>query len=95
MIHAVVGSTAGAVGNVAAGPDMVSERDANAVALGYKADTTKVDKAKYAGHKPSMVCSNCTLFQGKPSDVAGGCPLFVGKQVAAKGWCGAYALKTV
>jgi hypothetical protein len=72
---------------------MVSEKDAQAVSLGYVADATKVDKAKYKTYAAGQLCSNCALYQGKPTDAAGGCPLFAGKQVAGKGWCSAYAKK--
>jgi hypothetical protein len=72
---------------------MVAEGDAQAAALGYKADTSKVDGKKYANHKADQNCGNCALFQGKAGDKAGGCPLFAGKQVAAAGWCSAYAKK--
>lgn len=69
------------------------ETDPQAVALGYKADTTKVDAAKYPKHAATQNCANCALYQGKAGDAAGGCPLFAGKQVAAKGWCSAWAKK--
>jgi hypothetical protein len=94
MMQVAVGSTALATSSVMAqAPAMVAETDANAVALGYKADTTKVDKAKYPAHKPTANCANCALYQGKPGDAGGNCPLFAGKQVHAKGWCSAYAPK--
>ncbi len=72
---------------------MLDEKDPQAVALGYVADTTKADKKKYPKHEASQQCVNCALYQGKPTDAAGGCPLFAGKQVAAKGWCSAWAKK--
>ncbi len=72
---------------------MVNEKDAQATALGYVADATKADKAKYKNYAAGQICGNCALFQGKESDAAGGCPLFAGKQVATKGWCSAYAKK--
>ena len=72
---------------------MVDEKDQTASALGYKADTTKVDGKKYANHKAEQQCSNCALYQGKAGDKSGACPLFAGKQVAATGWCSAYAKK--
>ena len=72
---------------------MLAESDSQALALGYKADATKVDKAKQPKYTSGQLCSNCALFQGAPSAAAAGCPLFVGKQVAAKGWCSAYAKK--
>jgi hypothetical protein len=75
-----------------AGPKL-SESDAQAVALGYKEDSTKVDAKKYPNHKPEQKCANCQLFQGKATDASGGCALFPGKQVAAAGWCSAWAKK--
>lgn len=71
----------------------VSEKDPQAVALGYVADATKADKAKYKNYAAGQLCSNCALYQGKATDAAGGCPLFAGKTVAGKGWCSAYAKK--
>lgn len=82
-----------AAGQAFAAAPMVAETDPQAVALGYKADTTKVDAKKYANHKPEQKCANCALFQGKAGDAAGGCSLFPGKQVAANGWCSAWAKK--
>jgi hypothetical protein len=72
---------------------LVNEKDPQAVALGYVADATKADKAKYKNYAAGQACANCALYQGKPTDAAAGCPLFAGKQVAGKGWCSAYAKK--
>jgi High potential iron-sulfur protein len=72
---------------------MVAETDPQAIALGYKANTANVDKAKYPKHAPTQACKNCQLFAGKTSDAAGPCPLFAGKQVAAAGWCSAWVAK--
>ena len=71
----------------------LDEKDAQAVALGYVADTTKADAKKYPKHEATQMCSNCALYQGKAGDAAGNCPLFAGKQVDAKGWCSAWAKK--
>lgn len=73
--------------------DMVNEKDPQAVGLGYVADATKADKAKYKTYAAGQQCSTCALYQGKPGDASGGCPLFAGKLVAAKGWCSAWAKK--
>jgi hypothetical protein len=73
--------------------EMVGEKDANAVALGYVADATKADKAKFKTYAAGQKCSNCQLYQGKATDAVGGCPLFGAKQVAGPGWCSAYAKK--
>ena len=76
-----------------ASAQLVAEKDPQAVALGYVADATKADKAKFKTYAAGQLCSNCALYQGKITDVAAACPLFAGKQVASKGWCSAYAKK--
>ena len=93
VIQTVVGASALTVGLSAQAQAALAETDAQAVALGYKADASKVDKAKFPKYAAGQVCTNCALFQGKASDAAGGCPLFAGKQVAGKGWCSAWAKK--
>lgn len=72
---------------------MVAESDAQAASLGYKADASKTDKAKYPKYVNGQMCGNCALYQGAAGSAAGACPLFAGKQVAAKAWCSAYAKK--
>lgn len=72
---------------------MVSEKDAQAAALGYAAETSKVDTKKYPKHAIEQKCSNCQLYAGKPKETGGPCPLFAGKQVSANGWCSAYVKK--
>jgi High potential iron-sulfur protein len=72
---------------------MLDEADATAKALGYVANATKVDKAKYKQYAAGQKCTTCTLFVGKETDKAGGCPLFQGKQVAGEGWCISWAKK--
>lgn len=64
-----------------------------AVALGYVADASQADKAKYKTYVAGQACANCALYAGKTGDATGPCPLFAGRQVAAKGWCSAYAKK--
>lgn len=71
----------------------LDEKDPQAVSLGYRHDTNKVDKAKFPKHEASQKCSNCQLFQGKANDAWGPCPIFGGKQVAANGWCNSYVKK--
>ncbi len=71
----------------------VDEKDPQAVGLAYKADATKVDKAKNPKFVAGSNCANCALFQAKAGAAAGGCPLFGAKQVSAKGWCSAWAKK--
>ena len=72
---------------------VLQESDPQAVALGYRADATKVDKARYANYAPGQTCANCSLYQAKPGAAAGGCSLFGSKQVAAAAWCSAWARK--
>jgi High potential iron-sulfur protein len=72
---------------------MVDEKDAQAAALGYVADATKADKAKYKTYTAGQACGTCALYQGKAGAASGACPLFAGKEVSAKGWCSAYAKK--
>ena len=91
-----VAAVSGVLGGMAAAHAqgaMVSEADAQAKSLGYVADATKTDKAKYPKYAAGQACSNCALYQGKAADAAGGCGIFPGKQVAGKGWCSAYAKK--
>ncbi len=90
-----VATAAGAVmlAQEAAAQPMVAENDPQAAAVGYKADASKVDKAKYPKFAAGQSCANCALFQAKAGAASGGCGLFPGKQVAAKGWCSAWAKK--
>ncbi len=77
----------------AADAPMVDEKDPQAAALGYVADATKANKAKFPTYAAGQMCGTCSLYQGKAGAAAGGCPLYPAKQVAAKGWCSAYAKK--
>ena len=88
-----VAATGAALTTAAQAQAMVDEKDPQAAALGYAADTKKVDAKKFPKHAATQNCANCALFQGKAADKAGGCPLFAGKQVAAAGWCSAWAKK--
>jgi len=75
------------------GGPKLEESDPQALALGYKQDTTKVDPKKYPNHANSQDCANCQLYQGKAKELLGPCPLFAGKQVSAAGWCSAWNKK--
>lgn len=72
---------------------MVDEKAAQALALGYVADASRADKAKFAVWAAGRQCNGCALYQGKAGESAGPCPLFAGKQVAAKGWCSSWVKK--
>ncbi len=88
-----VAAGSAAFASVAHAQAKLDEKDAQAVALGYVADATKVDTKKFPKYAAGQVCSNCALYQGKAADAAGACPLFAGKQVAGTGWCSAWAKK--
>ncbi len=72
---------------------ILSESDATAQALGYHADASAVDTAKWpkkAGPDgENQMCSTCSLFQDQ-GDGHGGCSIFPGKRVNANGWCNAW-----
>lgn len=93
MLQSLVGCAAVGAALKAQAQALVAENDAQSIALGYKADATKVDKAKQPKFAAGQLCSNCALFKAAPGAAAGACPLFAGKQVAAKGWCNAWAKK--
>ena len=93
IMQAIAVSGAVLTAQLVAAQAALAESDAQAVALGYKADASKVDKAKQTKYAAGQVCSNCALFQAASGAAAGACPLFAGKQVAAKGWCTAWAKK--
>ncbi|HMS80716.1 MAG TPA: high-potential iron-sulfur protein [Burkholderiaceae bacterium] len=94
LIVAAGASTASLLGNAAlAQPAMVAETDAQAQGVGYKADATKVDKAKFPKYAAGQTCANCILYTGKAADAAGPCGLFAGKAVSSKGWCSAWNKK--
>jgi hypothetical protein len=72
-----------------AAPAMLSETDAVAQSLGYRANAKLVDKKLFPRHADGQACHNCVLYQGG-SAAQGGCPIFAGKNVAAAGWCNSY-----
>lgn len=71
----------------------LDSNDAQAKALGYVADSSKVDAKANPAHKPDQKCAGCLQFQGKPTDKQGGCNIFPGKAVSAAGWCKVWTLK--
>ena len=74
-------------------PTAVLETSEQAMALGYKADATKVDAQKYPNRAANQSCAGCTLYQGKAGDASGGCAVFGNNLVAGIGWCGAWTQK--
>lgn len=93
IVQLSLGSAALLANRAIAADPMVAETDAQSIAMGYKADASKVDKVKFPRYAAGQQCSNCTLYQGKAADLSGPCALFPGKQVAVKGWCSAWNKK--
>lgn len=93
MMQTAIASAATLLTVNAQAQNMVAENDAQATALGYKSDASKIDKSKQPKYASGQACGNCALFQGATGAAAGGCPLFAGKQVSAKAWCTGYSKK--
>jgi len=71
---------------------LIGETESQAVALGYKAVATTVDKAKFPKYADGQICGNCQLYASKSAE-AGACAIFPGKLVAAPAWCNAWVKK--
>jgi hypothetical protein len=93
LVQAAACSAAIATGARAQTGAVLDEADPQAVALGYKNDTTKVDAKKYPKHTPDQKCNGCQLYGGKATDPVAPCAIFGGKKVAANGWCSAWVKK--
>lgn len=74
-------------------PVKLEETDPVAKALGFKLDTTKVDRNKYPQHTIEQKCSGCAVFLSKPGDTLGPCAAIGSKLVPVDGWCVAFAKK--
>jgi len=72
---------------------MLSESDPTAAALGYKANASTVDRAKFPQYAAGQSCSNCALYQGAAGSSSGPCTIYAGKLVSATGWCASYTKK--
>ncbi|MFK7830216.1 MAG: high-potential iron-sulfur protein [Congregibacter sp.] len=74
---------------------VVSEDDPMALSLGYAADHSTVDAAKWtkkAGAGDTQQCTTCALYQAIDGEY-GNCPIFAGKRVHAAGWCSGWVGK--
>jgi hypothetical protein len=79
-----------------AGSTAVPESDAVATAIGYKADTTKIDFKKYPKRQDPQAkgqhCNNCALYT--PVNKSWGkCQMLTSGLVNASGWCGSWSKK--
>jgi hypothetical protein len=92
MIYTTAGLASLTLASQAQAQAMLGEAEPTAVALGYKADTKTIDKAKFPKFVEGQLCSNCQLYASKSAD-AGTCTIFPGKLVAGPGWCNAYIKK--
>lgn len=67
------------------------ENEPKALAVGYRHDTNKVDRARYPKHQPSQNCANCLAYApAKPTDEWGECDLMSDRLVHRNGWCSSY-----
>ncbi len=82
-----------AVTRAEAAAPALDANDAQAKALGYVDDTSKVDAKANPTHKAEQKCANCVQFQGKATDAQAPCMIFAGKLVNGNGWCKVYAKK--
>jgi len=72
----------------------VEETEPKATAIGYKHDSARVDKARYAKHDVAQRCHNCLAFApDKPTDEWGECDLMSDRLVHRNGWCSSYKKK--
>lgn len=72
----------------------VEESEPKATAIGYKHDSAKVDKARYAKHDVAQRCYNCLAYAPeKPADEWGECDLMSDRLVNRQGWCSSYKKK--
>lgn len=91
MMKVIAGSTVlASASQVSAASKRVEENEPKAVSLGYRHDTTKVDKAKYPKHSASEKCSGCMAWLGKPADAAAECDLITDRLVSNAGWCSSF-----
>jgi hypothetical protein len=78
-------------GHAQASLKKVEENEPKAVAVGYRHDTKKVDRARYPKHQPTQNCANCLAYApAKPTDEWGECDLMSDRLVHRDGWCSSY-----
>lgn len=79
-----------------AGATAVSETDAVAAAIGYKADLKNVDFKKYPQRKKpdarNQFCKSCALYVPS-NDSWGKCQMLTSGLVASQGWCASWSKK--
>lgn len=77
--------------------DEVSPDEPLAQAMGYVADASTVDTAKFpkrAGEAGSkQFCNNCALYAGEADAELAPCSIFQNRAVRGAGWCNAWVAK--
>lgn len=69
-------------------PEKLQETDPYAKSMGFRLDTTKVDKARYARHEDTQMCSKCQLWDSKnASGDFAACSFFGDRHTPKTGWC--------
>jgi hypothetical protein len=77
----------------AAAGGLLDPASAQAKALGYVHDATKVDAKANPMYKAGQHCGNCIQFTAAATAEQGPCNLFPGKVVKNAGWCKVWVLK--
>lgn len=80
-------------GTAATGTVAVDEAEPLAKTLGYVADATRADAARFPVKVVGSHCATCAVYQGAAGSAQGACPIFGGKIVSSKGWCSAWVKK--
>ena len=74
----------------------VEETEPKATAIGYRHDSTKVDRARYPKHEGTQKCQNCLAWApDKSADEWGECDLMSDRMVNRNGWCSSYKKRKV
>lgn len=91
MMRIVATSGALACGRTAlAAPKKVEESEPKAASLGYRHDSSQVDKKRFPKHGAGERCTGCMAWLGKPSDAWAECDLMADRLVSGTGWCSSY-----
>jgi hypothetical protein len=87
---ALAAGSLGCAGVSRAAVKKIDESEPKAKSLGYRNDTTQVDRARFPKHSPSEKCNGCMAWLGTKSDAWAECDLLPDRSVAAVGWCSSY-----
>ena len=65
--------------------------EADAIALEFVPDATRLDPAMHPRYAPGSRCAACYFFDGRPSAESAPCTVFAGYRVPSTGWCREYS----